>query len=217
MDLIDRLHRRLLAALPAATPDATPLEFTIADVYQRLIPYRSVRTDLGVMELAEYENALLRLLAGERNYLDLEDASIQLELRRELASVNPILGIYRDYADAKLRPGLGESAEPRAAEKPKPAAEAPAERPAGEPTESSLLGRSVESPPQPAPSTEQASETKSCWSCGRVLPELADLLYCPHCGMAQAPVPCRRCASAIAPDWSFCVRCGATRNPSLER
>ncbi|HET8655813.1 MAG TPA: hypothetical protein VFL93_09895, partial [Longimicrobiaceae bacterium] len=99
MDLVDRLHDRLRAAAPA------PTGFTIGELYQRLIPYRSVRGELGVWELAEYEHALLRLLSGERDYLELEDPSARAEIARELASPNPILGVYRDYPAARVRLG----------------------------------------------------------------------------------------------------------------
>src|SRR5690606_3143731 len=98
MDLIDALSERLRAALPGGS--AAP--FTIGDVYQRLIPYRAVRGDLGVIEFAAYEHALLPLLAGEGGDLELRDPRAREEFERELASVNPIVGIYRDYAEAEL-------------------------------------------------------------------------------------------------------------------
>jgi hypothetical protein len=97
MDLVERLYRRLVEA--AADRDGGNAgSFTIADLYQHLIPYRSVRGDLGVLELAEYEHALLRLLAGEGGFLRLLDEDARRELAAELIAPNPILGIYRDYA-----------------------------------------------------------------------------------------------------------------------
>src|SRR5690606_23503371 len=103
MDLLDKLYDRLVSAVEAAGPGAFPHGITVADVYQRLIPYRSVRGQIGVVELAEYEHALLRLLAGERQYVDVADPTVKLEIQRELSSLNPILGIYRDYSTAKLK------------------------------------------------------------------------------------------------------------------
>lgn len=101
MDLLDRLHHRLRTALRDGGPGtAAP---TVGDVYQRLIPYRAVRGELGIMELADYEHALLRLLAGERGYLELGEERARAEFVAELSSPNPILGVYRDYAAATVR------------------------------------------------------------------------------------------------------------------
>jgi hypothetical protein len=98
--LVQRLFERLLVALGT---DSLEGSFTIGDVYQRLIPYRSVRSEIGVMELASYEYGLLRLLGGEGGYLKVEGESASEEIRRELASPNPIVGIYRDYAEVGVR------------------------------------------------------------------------------------------------------------------
>jgi hypothetical protein len=103
MDLVDRLFERLRIALdrdPAVARAPSP---TVGDVYQRLIPYRAVRGELGILELAEYEHALLRLLAGERGHMVIEGDVAREELRRELASPNPILGVYRDYSGLRVR------------------------------------------------------------------------------------------------------------------
>lgn len=71
---------------------------TVEDVYQRHLPYRSVRTELGIVEFAAYERGLLELLAGRGDYLRITDSAARDELGRELDSPNPILGLYRDYA-----------------------------------------------------------------------------------------------------------------------
>lgn len=107
MDLIDRLHARLTTEVERE-PDGRAAPLTVGDVYQRLVPYRAIRGEMGIMELAQYEDALLRLLAGERGYVRVDDEAAREELQRELASTNPILGVYRDYAGAPLtllRPG----------------------------------------------------------------------------------------------------------------
>lgn len=97
IDLVERLYRRLVVAAREMYPDE-PAPLTVADLYQHLIPYRGVRAELGVLELAQYEHALLRLLAGEGGFLRLLDEGARQELAAELAAPNPILGIYRDYA-----------------------------------------------------------------------------------------------------------------------
>src|SRR5688500_16482442 len=100
MDPVDRLYRRV-ATLLARDPAR---ELTIGSLYQDVVPYRLIRTEVGFAELAEYEHALLRLLAGEREYLELDRPGVADEFRRELEAPNPILGIYRDYAEVGVQP-----------------------------------------------------------------------------------------------------------------
>jgi hypothetical protein len=63
MDLLVQLHERLIATLTAAPRSELPI--TVSELYQRFIPYRAIRHEIGVMELAAYEHALLRLLGCE--------------------------------------------------------------------------------------------------------------------------------------------------------
>src|SRR5688572_28616899 len=100
MDPVDRLYRRVATVL-ARDPAR---ELTIGSLYQEVVPYRLIRAELGFAELAEYEHALLRLLAGEREYLELDRPEVAEEFRRELQVPNPILGIYRDYAEVGVQP-----------------------------------------------------------------------------------------------------------------
>lgn len=187
MDLLPRLHQRLLLALERA-PEG-PL--TIGELYQQLIPYRTVRTELGVWELAQYEHALLRLLAGEGGYMEISDAAALDELRRELQSPNPILGIYRDFAGVMVHlPGRAPAAPPPPS--PHPPAAAP--------------------PPAPLP---PAPAVLRCRPCGAPLPDAADLRFCPACGVDQTEQPCGGCGSPLRAEWNFCIRCGAARDGSV--
>lgn len=187
MDLVDRLYFQLRQTVARERPDPDGA-FTIADVYQRLIPYRAVRAEQGIQELAQYEHALLRLLAGERDYLQVEDVGARLELQRELASPNPILGVYRDYGGVGLR--LAGSSDRRTRE---------AEPPAPEP------------PPAPQPAAAPVGPTV-CAACAGPLPEVPGVSFCPACGADQREVPCGGCGSAVRPGWRFCVKCGRPRS-----
>ena len=51
----------------------------------------------------DYEHALLRLLAGEGDYLTIESRTARQEIREELDSPNPNTGLYRDFAAADVR------------------------------------------------------------------------------------------------------------------
>ncbi len=103
MDHLDRLYHRLVQALAEEGDGGASRPVAIAEIYQRLVPYRAVRDELGFGELAQYEHTLLRLLAGEREYLLIDVAQAQDDFRRELRSNNPLVGIYRDYAAVNVR------------------------------------------------------------------------------------------------------------------
>jgi hypothetical protein len=194
MDALDRLYRRVADVL-LRQPDA---QVTVGDVYQNLVPYRLVRNELGFSELAEYEYALLRLLAGERDYVIVERPEVQEELQRELRATNPILGIYRDYS------GVGVYLNPYAPEiatvvAPPPV---PAERPAPAGPDATV----AETPPAPV-------RRAACPVCRTPLPGDRAVRFCPHCGKPLVPVPCAECSAMIEPEWKFCATCGWPREP----
>ncbi len=198
MDALDRLYRRVADVL-LRQPDA---QVTVGDVYQNLVPYRQVRNELGFSELAEYEHALLRLLAGERDYVIVERPEVQDELQRELRAPNPILGIYRDY------PGVGVYLNPFAAELPVAAAPAPAPAPPAAPPEpGTVTAEPAEAPPAPR-------RAAACPGCRTPLPAGRAVSYCPFCGKCLVPVPCGECSSMIEPEWRFCATCGWPREPA---
>lgn len=93
-----RLHQLIVQALLERDHDVDHAPVTVAEIYQELVPYRAVRERLGVELNADYEHALLRLLAGEDDLMRLEPASARDELRQELTSPNPYVGIYRKFA-----------------------------------------------------------------------------------------------------------------------
>lgn len=205
MDLLDRLFHRLMEAAVHQQGEAPGARLTIADIYQHLVPYRAVRGELGVHELAQYEHTLLRLLSGERGYLRVESPEVETELRRELASPNPILGIYRDYAGVAVElPGQPQlPQQPRAQVDVPEVGPAPAD-PGPEPLQVQL------SPPAPT-EMPPAPEPTACHRCHYPLPDDVEVRFCPSCGVDQREVPCAACGQALRAEWNFCVRCGTAR------
>lgn len=196
MDALDRLYRRVTLAL-GRDPGR---ELTIGDLYQEVVPYRLIRSELGFAELAEYEHALLRLLAGEREYLELDRAEAAEEFRRELAAPNPILGIYRDYAEVGVQPNpfaVPPRPDPTAPPVVAGAAPAAAARP--------------DLPPPPAAEAPPLPRPKPCPGCRAALPREPEARFCPFCGKCLVPVPCADCSAMVAPEWSFCATCGTPR------
>lgn len=204
MDALDRLYWHLVEALrrdDAAADDA----LTVARLYQNLVPYRGVRAELGLLELAQYEHALLRLLSGERDYVVLDPEEAQAELRRELASPNPILGVYRDYADVAVR--LNRAPAVPSAPPPPPAA-------AAAPPAPTPVARAVPVPaPVPTPVSappRTSARAIACGGCEQLLPRGRDARFCPFCGTSQ-PYRCRQCGEPFDSQWRFCIDCGEPR------
>ncbi|HSJ25099.1 MAG TPA: hypothetical protein VK929_10545 [Longimicrobiales bacterium] len=97
-EAVDRLYERLVHALQQSRQDAFAAPVTVAEIYQELVPYRSMREQVGFSMNADYEHALLRLLAGDGDWVQLEPASARDIILRELNSSNPNVSIYREYA-----------------------------------------------------------------------------------------------------------------------
>lgn len=103
---IERFHRVLVQRIRDVRPEYLERPFTVAEIYQDLVPYATHRDRLGVEMNGDYEDILLRLLAGEGDYLVLESSHARDRLRDELRSPNPDTGVYREFAavDVRLRP-----------------------------------------------------------------------------------------------------------------
>src|SRR5919198_1462183 len=100
MDELDRLFGLLVAALARETRVAVP--FPAAEIYERLVPYRSNRSHLNVATHQDYEMAVLRLLAGERNYVQLEPETVREAMQREIGTINPDPAYFRSFPDAQV-------------------------------------------------------------------------------------------------------------------
>jgi hypothetical protein len=96
--LVERLLAALSDALRRTRKDPFGAPVTVAEIYQDLVPYRSVRTALGFQMNADYEHTVLRLLAGEGDLARLEPQEAREELRSELDMPNPNVGLFRKFA-----------------------------------------------------------------------------------------------------------------------
>jgi predicted RNA-binding Zn-ribbon protein involved in translation (DUF1610 family) len=101
MDHLDRLFHRLVNNIRSRNPAHLTLPFTVAELYEQVVPYRHNRRELGIETNQDYELAVTRLLSGERGYL-LGDESMQETLRRELESQEPDAGVFREFATAEI-------------------------------------------------------------------------------------------------------------------
>lgn len=86
--------------LGALDPGAVHRPVRIAEIPGRLVPYRTHRTLLGFDTNEDYEMTLLRLLAGERGYVQVFPEEAAKAFAAEAASVNPDTGLFRKYPEA---------------------------------------------------------------------------------------------------------------------
>jgi predicted RNA-binding Zn-ribbon protein involved in translation (DUF1610 family) len=108
--VVSRLHQALAEALKTRKGGREGQPVSVAEIYQELVPYRNVRSAIGVEMNADYEYALLRLLAGEGNFARIEPVEAREALRLEIGSPNPNVTLYRKYAGCDVwvdldRPG----------------------------------------------------------------------------------------------------------------
>ncbi len=96
--VVQRLHRALAEAIERRRPDIEVAPVTVAEIYQELVPYRLVRGTVGFEMNADYEHALLRLLAGESGLVRLEPDEVRATLERELTTPNPDVTLFRRFA-----------------------------------------------------------------------------------------------------------------------
>lgn len=101
--LVDRFFHVLVQEIRRGVPNYLKSSFTVAEIYQTLVPYRTHRDRIGAEMNGEYEDALLRLLAGEGDYLILESDPARQRLQREVDAPNPNTGIYREFAAVGVR------------------------------------------------------------------------------------------------------------------
>lgn len=101
-DHVERLHVALAAALRQKRPKPFSAPVTVAEIYQDLVPYRSVRSSVGFEMNADYEHALLQLLAGVGGHARTEPERAAEEMREELKSSNPNVGLFRKFAACEV-------------------------------------------------------------------------------------------------------------------
>ena len=238
LDSLSRFHRTLVEEILRTRPAYLSEPFTVSEIYQNLVPYQTHRGRMGVQMNGDYEDILLRLLAGEGDYLVLESEHARSEIEEEFRSPSPNTGLYREYAAVDVR--LNPLRRPRDLPDPRPCG-----TPAGEVAPVPVLpSASSEAPPTPRAATPElpsqalsaeplkedppafepaASQGRAesvsppapgsgvmahCAWCQETLPERDMLKYCPFCGADLDKAPCPTCGEELEVSWRFCVACG---------
>jgi hypothetical protein len=220
-DELDRLFEILVESLHREARLAVP--FPANELHERLVPYRSNRSRLRVATYEDYEMVVLRLLAGERDFLRLEPESAREQLQAEVTSVNPDTGFFRNFGDAQVLVNrIAAERHLRGHDTYAPPAPAPPEEltPAEEPTFPRPPVTASPATPAPPPARtagpafelvepRDSLEVNHCDYCGGPLPTGREVNFCPHCGQPASGEPkCPACGSAVDVGWSYCVGCG---------
>jgi len=191
-DDLDRLFERLVSVLADDAPGRLAVPFAAAEVYERLVPYRSNRSILRVATPAEVREAL----------------------EREAGEKNPDTGLFRQFPDAVS--SLNRLAAERflrgdrafAPPSPPPLSPEPPDIAVGEDDEAAgsekapLAGAAFEL-------AEQSESPRQCPYCGETLPGSRKVNFCPQCGQPPSgELRCPVCGGEVDVGWRYCVSCG---------
>lgn len=240
MDDLDRVFHRLVSNIRHRHSEYLTLPFTVQELYETLIPYRHHRRELGIETNQDYEIAMMRLLSGERDYLQ-ADQAMRDKLEAELKSPHMDPGAFREFANSKvslapeaLRRIRALTASGTDAAQSSSAAAAGGAPGTAQPAASSGDASKSDAAPgitatfpvsSPAPvSPQDAGKAapgalasfmnvpmpEGCRFCGGTLPEGRNVIYCPHCGNNLSVSRCPACGSELEKGWKFCPTCGRT-------
>jgi Double zinc ribbon len=225
-DELDHLFECLVEALARDARIAVP--FPAAELYERLVPYRSNRSRLKVATHQDYEMTVLRLLAGERGFVQLEPADVREGMQREITANNPDTAYFRNFPDARvmvnrfaaervLRGHATYAPPPEVGENDEEEEEDPISWTSENPIPPAGLGVRPMEVPEPigtGPAFElaepdEADASRQCAYCGGSLPANRKVNFCPHCGQPPlGELKCPACGSEVDVGWAYCIGCG---------
>jgi len=211
VDALDLLFRRLVLTAQAADALARPID--LGELMDTFVPYKAARRDGMIETNDDYLHTVMMLVAGEREFVFADDL-MQDDLRNELASSNPDLGLLRTYLNATVRLSstavervLGGDTKIDLRPSTPIASSVVLEEPVA-PIAEPVPAPVAATPVVPAPSTPAATHTHDCPYCAQVLPTGRDIKYCPNCGINLKTRRCPGCSTEIESAWKFCVTCG---------
>jgi hypothetical protein len=199
MDDVERLFKLAVNVLADQAPARLRGPIQLADLYVKVIPYKACKTVLRFDTHQDYEMAMLKLLAGERDYVSVEPSEAQVAMLREAEAVNPNPGAFRQYAASRVT--FSQTAVRRVLEEREGGGYAPQqpEAPSQEPEEAVT---------PPAPATVAAR----CPHCFEAMPTGRPVVFCPFCGKNVKAIECPQCGSQMEPGWRYCITCGQDMN-----
>ena len=195
-------------------------EFTLTDLEERLVPFRDARREMSNNGPEAWEITMLRMLAGERDYLT-TNADLQLACRQALALPSPTLALVRPWSSTTVRVGLG--AVKLGTERSQPTPEVLDDTAMGLEFSAKSIRLATPGAPIATKSVKEAAvsnappkrrtptntlTTCGCRFCGGKLPESRKVTFCPHCGINLTVRQCPACSTELDVNWRYCVTCG---------
>lgn len=163
----------------------------VAELHKRLLPYHMCRDRLGYATKAEYDVALLRLLADDRR-LAVSEPALREAVQAEIRHPEPGLAFLHRFAASEVR--LLDA----------PATSAVGSGPNGD---SDLATPGAPRAADPSP----AGAGGVCRVCSASMPALDGVRFCPSCGADQVVPTCDGCGAEVEEAWAFCAFCGVRR------
>lgn len=108
LDDLDRLAFRLTRVVRQQFPQLAAQGFTLADLEERLLPFRETRREMADGGTEAWERSLLRILAGERNILSCEQP-LRDAAKQALTQTSPTLGLVRSWSNSLLMLSSGDA------------------------------------------------------------------------------------------------------------
>lgn len=216
MDDLDRLAFRLVRTIRQHHPQLRDRGFTLTDLEERLLPYREARREMADTSSDAWERTVLRLVSGERAYLE-ADADLKQACRIALSSPSPTIALVRSWSGTSLT--LGALAEQIGAERvsgafaaaslsPDAVIGAGGRAPLHAVAPPVLRAESVSTGGMSASAQTPKAHRSACRFCGGRLPDERKVTFCPHCGLDQTKRQCPACSTELEVAWRFCVTCG---------
>ena len=99
-EVLSRFHQVLVEQSGSRYSRDLSASITVSDIYYDLVPFQDCRDDLGLESVLDYERALIRLLAGQGGFLQMESLADRQKLQRHVDSGRSDPGLLRDYFSA---------------------------------------------------------------------------------------------------------------------
>ncbi len=199
----------------------------VADLLDRVLPYRAARRALAIESSEEYEALVLRMIAEESGLVTTDPLEFAEMARTTLETKIPDLDVLRllrsatitftDDAISRLdgvRPLPPATADQQPAQA-GPGADVLPMRRAPEVADHTATATATPAPRDTAPPPPFLTRVAftapgtTCWQCSAPLPQDRAVKFCVECGADQRKPRCGACGSDVEPGWKHCAECGA--------
>ena len=215
MTSLDPLFRLLARTLSEQEPPRLHQPIAINELMDAVLPYRLVRRELGVDSAEDYETLLLRLCAGEGEFVQ-ADSAAQAALQAELQKPIPDLAFLRVYGDTHIvlrTDPLMSVMEVHPEERYAPPGETPSMRAEAPHDVAEAVDKG-----EPAHHDESASDPDDAWlpdpvfeaNASAVTPVAPEMPGVPPASFDKTQARCPFCGGLLPPRMTinFCPHCG---------